>query len=114
MKHRSITTTELTPEARIDAARRAIANAIDELIEAKIAMGVASSEWVDQMTSPLGKRRHLRLVREGVLQAVKDGRRRLVRRSDINAYLESQPVRTPPKREDDVDEMMLRIVGGHR
>lgn len=49
------------------------------------------AEWVDQNTSPLGRRRHLDLVRRGVLIGTKDRRRVLVRRSDIDAYLVQHP-----------------------
>lgn len=53
------------------------------------------TEWVDQNTSPLGKRRHLALVRSGTLLGTKEGRKVLVRRSDIDAYLVQHPsVRT--------------------
>lgn len=116
MKLRAIRATELTPEARIDAAKRSLASAIDELIEARLAKGAAASEWVDQSTSPLGKSRHLRLVRAGVLPAAKDGNRRLVRREDIEAYLQANPVHPSklPAIEDDVDAMMKRISGGKR
>jgi len=49
-------------------------------------------EWIDQNSSPLGKSRHLSLVRRGVLQGHKDGRRVLVRRTDIEAYLTKRQV----------------------
>jgi hypothetical protein len=39
-----------------------------------------AGEWVDQKASPLGREKHLALVRGGVLQASRVGRRVLVRR----------------------------------
>ncbi|MBK6694816.1 MAG: helix-turn-helix domain-containing protein [Myxococcales bacterium] len=44
-------------------------------------------ELVDQHASPLGKSKHLRLVRSGELPAVKAGKRVLVRREDLDAWL---------------------------
>jgi len=104
----------LTPEARADRAMRTIVSAIDELIAARLAGGFAASEWVDQCSSPLGRRRHLALVRSGVLRGVKEGRRVLVRRSDLDAYLAGH--RPPPtiERDDDVEGMIRAIAGGIR
>ncbi len=61
---------------RRKAAARAVAIAID-----------AGADWIDQYSSPLGKRKHLRLCREGVLACRQDGKQRLVRRADLDAYL---------------------------
>ena len=107
---------ELSPDARIDAAKRLLVEAIDQLVEARLAKGAAASDWVDQDASPLGRDRHLRLVRRGVLPATKDGNRRLVRRVDLDAYLEAHPIRTdvPAGEEDDVQAMVKRIEGGRR
>lgn len=116
MSLRAIRTAELTPDARIDAAKRKLVEAIDELVEARIAKGSARSEWVDQDSSPLGRDRHLRLVRRGVLKAVREGRRRLVRRADLEAYLEANSVQPPTVEgeEGEVEAMMRRIAGGER
>lgn len=111
---RAIRSNELTPEARIDRAKRTIADAIDELVEARLALGSARAEFVDQDTSPLGHRKHLELVRDKKLPAVKEGRRRLVRRSDIDAYLKEHEVAAGPQTDDDVDAMVERIVGTGR
>jgi len=111
---RALRPTDLTPEARIARAKRMIADAIGEMIEAYIAKGVAASEWIDQFDSPLGRHRHLRLVREGKLKATREGRKVLVRRSELNAYLDAHPEHAPqhPVEDDDVEEMMKRIAGG--
>ncbi len=49
-------------------------------------------DWVDQKRSPLGREKHLALVKSGVLPAVKEGRQVLVRRSHLDAYLATKTV----------------------
>lgn len=71
-------------KARIAEALRILADAIEH--------DEGAPEWYDQKTSPLGRRRHLELVREGKLAAVKDGRRVLVRRDHIDAFLAARSV----------------------
>lgn len=57
-------------------------------------MGAPGDEWVDQYHSPLGPTKHLKLARTGVLKASKTDRKRvLIRRSDINQYIEAHPVK---------------------
>lgn len=114
MRPRSLRTTELTPEARIDRAKRMLVEAIDELVEARLARGVASVEWLDQNASPLGRRRHLELVRRGILRGVRQGKRVLVRRADVEAYLAEHEVAPRPMTDDDVDGMVHAIVAGGR
>lgn len=106
----------LTPEARRERAKRLIADGIAELIEATIASGVAANEWVDQKTSPLGRDRHLRLVREGKLPARKVGRRVLVKKADLDAYFDREGVVRGPKRTEaeEVVGMVDRLMGGKR
>lgn len=114
MKPRALRVVELTPDARIDAAKRKLADAIDELIEARLAKGAARSEWVDQNNSPLPKWKHLDLVRRGVLSGVREGRRVLIRRADLDAYLQEHAVKPRPVADDDVDAMIAEIAGGGR
>lgn len=114
MSLRAVRLPELTPDARIDAAKRDLVDALDRLVEARLAKTAALSEWVDQTNSPLGRERHLQLVRDGVLKAVKQGRLRMVKRVDINAYLETQPVKVREAADDDVEAMMRAIAGGGR
>jgi hypothetical protein len=53
--------------------------------------------WVDQVTSPLGRRRHCELARRGLLAgARKDRGRWYVRRREIDAYLESRAAQQEP------------------
>ena len=49
-----------------------------------------AGDWVDQSSSPLGRKKHLALARAGTLKATREGRRVLVRRADIDAYLEKR------------------------
>ena len=114
MTTRALRTTELTPDARMARAKRLFAEAAAEMVEACVAKGVVASEWVDQDASPLGRGRHLRLVREHVLRGVREGRKVLVKRSDINAYLEQRCEARPVEDEDDVEGIMaaaLKAVG---
>lgn len=58
----------------------------------KLAEGSPGEDYVDQRRSPLGARLHCRLVRQGVLHGSRVGKRTLVRRADIDAYLERQQI----------------------
>jgi excisionase family DNA binding protein len=64
---------------------------IDERIRAVVRDLLASEDrgddWIDQAHSPLGRRTHCRLVREGVIPGVRVHRRVLVRRRDLDAYV---------------------------
>lgn len=114
MNVRPIRAVELTPSARVAIAKKKLADAIDELLDAKLAEKNSSSEWVSQDNSPLGKNRHLRLVRKNILPAVKDGKKRLVRKCDIDAYLEKHPVviNTPPNQFTQAELEEIMDVGG--
>jgi hypothetical protein len=61
----------------------------------------AGADWIDQYDSPLGKRKHLSLCRGGVLPCRKNGKQRLVRRADLDAYIMSNA--KPPKAADVTD-----------
>jgi len=53
-----------------------------------IALDVGA-DWIDQTRSPLGRRKHLRLCREGVFtSARKQGKQWLVRRAEIDSYID--------------------------
>lgn len=71
----------------------------------------AQDDWVDQTTcAPLPKRTFLRLIASGELSARAVGKRRLVRRRDLDRYIEKQAVREPTARaltDDDVDAKVL-------
>lgn len=70
----------------------------------------SSGEYFDQHTSPLGKSRHLRLARAGAIPSSKDGRRILMKASDVHAYI-AKHVRVPAKdlEEGEVDSV-VRLV----
>lgn len=101
----------LTPEARLERAKRTIAEGVAEMIEATIARGVAAGEWIDQKRSPLGKRRHLELARSGRIPHRKIGRLVLIRREDINAYLEREGIMRgkPVTDDEDVVDVIERV-----
>lgn len=103
---------ELTPEARLERAKRTIAQGIDELVDAKLAMGAAASEWVSQHNSPLGKKKHLRYARLGKFPSKKDGYHVLVRRADLNAFLDAEALSRGDKVKDtnDVSELVDHIL----
>lgn len=71
---------------------------IDDIVDELEARTV---QWIDQDRSPLGRDRHLRLARSGTLPSSKEGRRVLIRSTDIDAYLARKSV---VKVRADVDE----------
>lgn len=73
----------------------------------------ASEDWIDQSRSPLGRKLHCTLVRNGVLPGVKVHRRVLVRRRDLDAYLESQRS-IPIVADDSAEARALAHVGARR
>lgn len=109
---RAIRIDELTPNARKDAGVRSILEGVRLLVSAELAEQNAGAEWIDQAHSPLGRRRHCELARTGVLPAAKEGRRVLIRRSDINAYLDTkQPRRLSTDEDDESVDAVLRRLG---
>lgn len=94
---------------RIASACTTIAAAVRELVLASLESSSKSLEYFDQVTSPLGRRRHCDLCRRGALRARKAGRRWLVARKDLEAYLDAhgQPALT-----DDSPAMILRRIAG--
>lgn len=66
---------------------RGAADALDAMLR--------EDDWIDQARSPLGKRAHLRAVREGKLAGHKVGTRVLVRRSELDAFIASHRARPP-------------------
>lgn len=98
----------LTPAARAERAKRAIAEAVSDLITATLEQGASQVEWVNQKSSPLGRRKHCELVRKGKLPGYRHGRDVLVRRADMNAYLEREGVRPVTAAND--DEAVVDIV----
>lgn len=65
-------------------------------------------DWVDQASSPLGKRAHLEAVRSGKLRGHKVNGRVLVKRADLDAFIErhGSSAKVLPRQEDiDRDEL---------
>ena len=52
--------------------------------------------WIDQYSSPLSRRRHVELARQGAFPAHKEGRRWRALRADVDAYIRSQPSGAAP------------------
>ena len=111
----SLAENTVPPEERIVRAKRLLGEAVAELVSAHVHQGAKGAEWLDQAASPLGRRRHLELVRTGVLPGKKEGRRVLVRRADLEAYLavapKSPPVEAQPE-EQTLDDVVRRILAG--
>lgn len=116
MSTKPIRESALTPEARRERAKRMLADAVVELIEATIEQGSAANEWLDQKTSPLGREKHLRLVQQGKLPARKLGKRVLVRKADLDAYLEREGIARGPmsSEAEEVVAAVERLMGGKR
>jgi len=104
---------DLTPDAKLERAKRQIAEAIATAVEAIIERGVAAQEWIDQDTSPLGKSAHLTLARSGKVESRKVHRRVLIRRVDLNRYIEQRAeARGTNRHEDeDVSDVLERMTG---
>lgn len=100
----------LTPAARKERSIRILAEGIAEFVKATIDEGLASGEWVDQHHSPLGRRRHLDLCAAGKLPSKKLGKLVLVKRDDMNAFIERAGVaRGRRAEEEDVVDIVDRI-----
>lgn len=69
----------------LEVAAKRFADDLADVLER--AMG--APERYDQYNSPLGKRKHLRLAREGVLPSAKEGRQVFVTREDMDRYIAS-------------------------
>jgi excisionase family DNA binding protein len=83
-----VSSRRLKPPAGADDLFRLLANLLAPyLSRSAIEAGPA---YYDQGNSPLGRRRHLDLVRRGLLLGHKVGRKVLVRRDAVDAYVEGQ------------------------
>jgi len=76
-------------DATIAAALRPLARLLAPLVAAELA-SAAGEDWIDQETSPLGRRKHRELAKRGAFPAHKDGRRWRARRADVDAFIEAQ------------------------
>lgn len=72
-----------------------------------------ADEWLDARScSPLSYRRVLALVSSGELPASRDGRRVLVRRADVDAWIAAQ--RTSPARESPANDSLASDIAALR
>jgi excisionase family DNA binding protein len=73
-----------------------------------------ADEWVDQAHSPLGRAKHLRLAREGVLPSSKEGRQVLIKRSVLDAYIAKHKVETKISETEDDERAAERLLAERR
>lgn len=80
---------------------------------------VTGDDWIDQRTSPLGRRRHRELAKSGAFPAFFEGRRWLARRADVDAYiegkrwtapLEGRPANDARGADDEADDPAVRAM----
>lgn len=93
-----------------DEGLRALAQALTPYLLQNFAFaGASEPEYYNQNNSPLGRRRHLALVRCGALNGRKVGKRVLVARGDMRAFLEEHPTAedNPSKTADPLDDWGL-------
>lgn len=105
----------LTPAARRERAQRLVIEGVLELVRATIDEGNTIGEWIDQDHSPLGREKHKRLCQKGVLPSRKHGKKILVKRDDLNAYIERAGLSRGRRiEEEDVVDIVERITTGGR
>lgn len=98
---------EALSDGAILAALRPFARLLAPLVAAELA-SAAGEDWIDQETSPLGRRKHRELAKRGAFPAHKDGRRWRARRADVDAFIEAQRpgarLEEPPANHDAADD----------
>jgi excisionase family DNA binding protein len=82
------------PRAGIDhpalerrAATERLAAALRDFIVLNQMVTASGEDWIDQAASPLGRKRHLELARDGLIPSSRVGRKVLMRRRDIDEFL---------------------------
>ncbi len=69
-------------------------DALAELVAQKVVDKLRAGDmpgYVDQASSPLGRRRHISAIRQGKLPGLSVGRRYLARVTDVEAYVTRRP-----------------------
>lgn len=91
----------------------AFARAIAPFVAAELNEGAMApaDDWIDQHGSPLGRRLHCAAAREGRLAARKVGRRWLVRRTDLEAFIHAHrkapsPAPEPQSQDEGVRKLL--------
>ena len=103
-------------DRRLEKAAEALLLAVQEIVDAAAATQL---RYYDQTTSPLGRRKHLDLAREGVLNGFRAPGSRLVLilRQEVHEYIERHPVRpdlTSPPPDDELDAVLGELEGAPR
>jgi len=90
--------------------RERVATLVGQLLDAMSERddGSTGDPWVSQHESPLGAKLHCRLVRSGALPGSKVGRRVLVRKSDLDGYIELHRVE-PRQARDELDRELEEL-----
>lgn len=71
-----------------------------------------SDEWIDQTSAPIPRKSYLRLVREGKLPGRKVGKQVLVRRKDLEAFIDThrpEPRGQEQATDGDIDEQLAKL-----
>ncbi len=84
----ALPTSAAVDPATFEASVRPFVHLVLRLVAAQLP-GRAAEDWVDQHRSPFGRRRHCELARRGAFPAYPVGRQWLVRRSDLDAYIQA-------------------------
>ena len=96
---------------------------VAELVAAEVAKrlselrrDVDGDDWIDQRHSPLGRKLHCALWRDGVLPGLKLHRRVLVRRRDLDAYVQQHGTPAPARavNDGDTEAALFARVGARR
>lgn len=91
----------------MNASRKLLDDAVREIVRDELER-LGHGEWIDQNTSPLGKRKHCELARTGKLPAKKVSGRWLVRRDDMNAYIQTHGISRGRSGEEKADDILSR------
>lgn len=106
---------ELTPEARLERAKREIADGVVDLLEAVLARHSSTQEWVNQSNSPFNRRKHRRLWHSGIFKSAwRDGRDLNISRAELNEYIAKASPRAAQSEDEEVDDILDTIVKGGR
>jgi hypothetical protein len=70
----------------------------------------SGDDWIDQRRSPLGRKLHCALWRDGALPGRKVHRRVLVRRRDLDAYVEAHGLPSPAAAANDAADSETRAL----
>lgn len=102
---------DLSPSALEERATRTLVAGVRDLIRAEVARHAASSDYYDQVSSPLGRRRHNELARSGKIPATKVHGRWMIRKDDLREYIERNGIKGTRREQDEgVDDLIERVM----